>query len=142
MKCFYHPEKDAIAICKNCFKAICEDCITEVQNGAACKNSADNCVTEVERLDRFLERSKIMAERTSFAFSRSMIFTGVLGLFFFLIGSVSIILNPIRFWVNSIPLILGVMFLFLTWYSYSESKKYEAIGYEYEDVDADQTAMK
>jgi len=84
MKCFYHPEIEAVAICKNCHKAICKDCLVEVQNGVACKDSINNCVTEVERLNRFLERSKIMAERTSTSFSRTIMFVGFLGLFFFL----------------------------------------------------------
>lgn len=139
MKCFYHPEIEAVAICKNCHKAICKDCLVEVQNGVACKDSINNCVTEVERLNRFLERSKIMAERTSTSFSRTIMFVGFLGLFFFLFGFVSIVLDPSRFWVHLLPLILGVVFLFLTWYNYSESKKYRAVEFKNENVDTDQS---
>lgn len=37
MKCFYHPEKDAVGMCPQCGKAACRDCILEVRGGILCK---------------------------------------------------------------------------------------------------------
>jgi hypothetical protein len=39
MKCFYHHTVDAIAKCKNCNKGLCNDCLIELENGIACKES-------------------------------------------------------------------------------------------------------
>jgi hypothetical protein len=37
MKCYNHPDRDSVAICKACGKAICHDCAHESQNGIACQ---------------------------------------------------------------------------------------------------------
>ena len=35
MKCFYHQEKDAVGICKNCNRGLCNECLTEYDKGLA-----------------------------------------------------------------------------------------------------------
>lgn len=47
MKCFNHPNVDAVAFCKKCLKGICRDCATEKADGVICKNG---CVTLYSRL--------------------------------------------------------------------------------------------
>jgi len=37
MKCFYHPEKDAVGTCSQCGKAACRDCIEDVGGALLCK---------------------------------------------------------------------------------------------------------
>lgn len=37
MKCFYHPDVEAIGTCTNCGKAICADCSMEVGGKLVCK---------------------------------------------------------------------------------------------------------
>ncbi len=37
MKCFYHPEQDAVGMCPQCGKAACRDCMKEVDGGILCK---------------------------------------------------------------------------------------------------------
>jgi cation transport ATPase len=37
MKCFYHPEQDAVGMCPQCGKAACRDCMKEVGGGILCK---------------------------------------------------------------------------------------------------------
>jgi len=34
MKCFFHPDKDAIGACNQCGKGACVDCFTEDEHGA------------------------------------------------------------------------------------------------------------
>ena len=37
MKCFYHPDKDAVGTCSQCNKAACRDCIEDVGGALLCK---------------------------------------------------------------------------------------------------------
>ena len=48
MNCFNHRDKPAIGLCKSCGKALCEDCLTEVPNGLACKGSCEDRVNMIE----------------------------------------------------------------------------------------------
>jgi hypothetical protein len=53
MKCFYHPQTDAVAICKNCGKGLCAECVSDVGHGAACKGK---CESEVQGYDEMIQR--------------------------------------------------------------------------------------
>ncbi len=44
MKCFRHPDLDALGICRSCFKGLCGLCVVDVGNGIACKNSCEQSV--------------------------------------------------------------------------------------------------
>jgi hypothetical protein len=50
MKCYYHPEVDAVGTCKNCSRGICPECLAELDNAIACKNRCEERVLAVERL--------------------------------------------------------------------------------------------
>jgi hypothetical protein len=53
MKCFYHPQTDAVAICKNCGKGLCTECVSDVGHGAACKGK---CESEVQGFNELIQR--------------------------------------------------------------------------------------
>ena len=53
MKCFYHPQTDAVAICKNCSKGLCTECVSDVGHGSACKGK---CESEVQGYDEMIQR--------------------------------------------------------------------------------------
>ena len=36
MKCFYHPDREALSFCENCGKGICEECSAEVKGKRYC----------------------------------------------------------------------------------------------------------
>ncbi len=55
MNCFHHPTVVAVGICKNCHRGLCSDCAAPAPNGLACRG---RCETEVEALDRIVQRSK------------------------------------------------------------------------------------
>ena len=44
MNCFNHRDTTAVGVCKACGKALCSDCLAEVEGGLACK---DNCESKV-----------------------------------------------------------------------------------------------
>ena len=46
MKCYNHPERDSVAICKACGKAICHECAQESKNGIACQQSCANSLAK------------------------------------------------------------------------------------------------
>ncbi len=50
MNCFNHRDRPAIGLCKSCLKGLCEDCLTEVHNGLACKGSCEDRVNIINRM--------------------------------------------------------------------------------------------
>jgi hypothetical protein len=54
MKCFYHPQTDAVATCKNCNKGLCLECASDVGNGVACKGK---CESEVHAFNEMIQRA-------------------------------------------------------------------------------------
>ncbi len=52
MNCFNHRDKPAIGLCRFCFKALCEECLTEVPDGLACKGV---CEARVNMINRTLD---------------------------------------------------------------------------------------
>lgn len=82
MKCFYHPQVDAVGICKNCSKGICVDCTVDVGNGIACKNSTDKCGEEVRAVNTVINKNKMLSQRSGSAYSIYAIFLVVMGAVF------------------------------------------------------------
>ncbi|HYM18646.1 MAG TPA: hypothetical protein VEU06_08790 [Micropepsaceae bacterium] len=37
MRCFYHPERDAVGNCKHCYRGLCAACASEREGGLACR---------------------------------------------------------------------------------------------------------
>jgi hypothetical protein len=79
MKCFNHHQADALGICKNCNKGICQECLTELKNGIACTAT---CVEEVGWLNDLLSRSRLSPGKTSGAYYRNAFISGACGLLF------------------------------------------------------------
>ena len=55
MKCYNHPNHDAVGVCKSCQKGICLDCSTLVDESLSCKG---RCEEDVAAVNYMLERSK------------------------------------------------------------------------------------
>jgi hypothetical protein len=47
MKCFYHPQQDALGICRACGKGLCGQCVVDLDRGLACR---DRCEDSVKQL--------------------------------------------------------------------------------------------
>jgi hypothetical protein len=118
MKCFYHNVIDAVAICKNCSRGICQDCAAELLNGVACKN---RCEDEVEAVNRLINRNKTAYQKTSSAYSRNALIFLLLGILFLAFGGIHISSNSSFGWF----LILGgSIFLIGALLYFSIGKKY------------------
>lgn len=55
MKCYNHPEVDAVGTCKNCCKGICRDCLTDTYKGLACTAT---CIEDTVFLNTLIEKQK------------------------------------------------------------------------------------
>jgi hypothetical protein len=52
MRCFYHPQADAVGLCKNCQRGLCSDCASERDGGLACRGRCETAVDQVSALIR------------------------------------------------------------------------------------------
>ena len=71
MRCYYHDEVEAVAICKSCLRGLCRECCVEVGHTSACRN---RCEPEVETLNALLERNKKAYRTTSSTYYRNGVF--------------------------------------------------------------------
>ena len=58
MKCFYHPESDAVGVCHCCQRGLCPQCAQEAAKAIACKGRCEQDVLALEELTLTRERLK------------------------------------------------------------------------------------
>jgi hypothetical protein len=75
MNCFYHQDRPAIGICKNCQRGLCSDCAVEVPDGLACK---ERCERQVLLLGRLVKGSEQAGRKTGTAYIATGLCIGVL----------------------------------------------------------------
>ena len=54
MRCFNHPDRDAIGLCKSCCKGLCHECTSDLGHGLACKGKHE---ANVEAAHAIIQRS-------------------------------------------------------------------------------------
>ena len=54
MNCYNHRDKPAVGLCKSCGRAVCGDCIAEVDRSIACKGE---CEDRVRRMNHMLAKN-------------------------------------------------------------------------------------
>jgi hypothetical protein len=79
MRCFYHHEAEAVAVCKNCGRGLCAGCAVEVGNGLACPN---RCEADVRALNEVIARNRTAYQKTSGAYARIAAFYVLIGAVF------------------------------------------------------------
>ena len=52
MRCFYHPQADAVGTCKHCHRGVCRGCASEREGGLACLGRCEAAVDAVNALIR------------------------------------------------------------------------------------------
>jgi hypothetical protein len=55
MRCFKHPQSEAVGTCKHCFKGVCAECTKDTSVGIVC---SPQCEEEVLSVKALLDRSK------------------------------------------------------------------------------------
>ena len=54
MRCFSHPDQDAVGVCKSCQKGVCSVCAVDLGKGLACRTT---CETDVRGLISLIDAS-------------------------------------------------------------------------------------
>lgn len=83
MKCFNHPDIDAVALCKSCSRALCRECMAEVGLSCSCRN---RCEKDVATLNELVERARTVYGKSSATYFRTGLFTLLIGAVFILLG--------------------------------------------------------
>lgn len=83
MRCYYHHDVDAVAVCKSCSRGLCSSCAADVGNGMACRN---RCEAEVQAINDIIRRNKTAYEKTHGAYARTAVFYAVVAAVFFVAG--------------------------------------------------------
>jgi len=86
MKCYNHPEVDAVAVCKSCSRGLCRECAVEVGTSIGCKN---RCEADVAALDEIIRRGRTGYQKTSSTYFRSGLVIILLGAVFLFMGVAS-----------------------------------------------------
>lgn len=120
MRCFYHHDAEAIAICKSCSRGLCADCAADVPPGTACIN---RCEKDVEAFNLVIQRSNNAYQKTGKAYRRSGVAMLIAGLVFLSAGLLSIIVY--RDYDASFIAVLGLVFLLWAYFSYKSAKQIE-----------------
>lgn len=119
MRCFNHDAADAVAICKNCGKALCRACAVDVGNGIACP---DGCEQEVRSLNELLQRNKTSSQKTGYAYQRNAVVLLLIAL-----GFVYLAFDAFR--DNRQPIFVmttgsAIIFFLAAFFNYSTSRKF------------------
>lgn len=80
MRCFNHPDVEAVGICKHCSKGICKECVEDSGHGIACSFP---CVSEIRSLYAAISRNKKVYSIAAKAGLRNAIWFFLLGGIFF-----------------------------------------------------------
>ncbi len=83
MKCFNHPQADAVASCKYCFKGLCPECAKDSGVGIVCSAA---CETHAKAIHAMVERNKKVIAWAPRTHSRQAIFLGLIALVFLIYG--------------------------------------------------------
>ena len=118
MKCFYHVDRDAVAMCKSCGRGICPECVSDVPPGVACR---DRCEREVAALNLVIRRNQFAYQKAGASWRRNAIVLLLAGLLF---GGMGVL--PWMLTGNVGPLFmvpLGCLFLLWAYFSYRSGKQ-------------------
>ena len=119
MKCFYHGDVDAVAICKWCGHGVCRDCCADTNGSAACRN---RCEADVTALNDMIQRNKTSFHKASSAYTRNGIFITVIGALFAGIGSYTWTPERPQYFLT----MLGVLFVFYGISQFNLARRFRA----------------
>ncbi|MEK6299337.1 MAG: hypothetical protein AABO41_01325 [Acidobacteriota bacterium] len=119
MKCFNHETSEAVAVCKNCGKALCHACSAEVGRVIAC---AKNCEQDVRALNDLIARNRSASQKTSGAYYKNAVV-------FVLLALVLMYLAVDAYQTQRTPILVltggtAIVFLLAAFFSYSTGQKF------------------
>ncbi len=91
MKCYVHENEEAVGVCKHCSKAVCRKCA--VPNDLNILVCSESCKQEVLLYQEMMEKSKMAYGLKPGRLPATIIFLGIVGVFFFVQGCITIVFN-------------------------------------------------
>lgn len=79
MRCFNHPENEAVGICKSCQRGLCPECATDLGHGLACTGKHEE---EVNTLQTIINQSAKIYAVTPKTRNAAPLFYGFMGVVF------------------------------------------------------------
>ncbi|WKZ42299.1 MAG: hypothetical protein QY302_09345 [Anaerolineales bacterium] len=115
------PTVQAVGLCKNCQKGLCQECCADVGNGLACK---DRCEIQVREINDVFQRLKSQYYRLGSNYLRSVWIFAIFGITFCLVSLLLVFYYP-RNWPAALPMfVFSVFALYGAINNYRESKKH------------------
>lgn len=125
MHCFNHQTKEAIGLCRNCFKGLCQECCQKNEDHLAC---SENCAQKVNEVEEINERAKNIYGVGKFAskhrLSLSVMLFFCMGALFSFWGISDMIHYKEYFSSYNIFLVsLGILFLLFSFLAWKRTNK-------------------
>lgn len=83
MRCFNHPEREAIGSCKACCKGLCPDCVADLGHGLACRGRHEE---QVDSINLMIARNALLQSTSRKAKYATPAFTAFMGAIFLSYG--------------------------------------------------------
>jgi hypothetical protein len=78
MRCFNHPDNEAIGGCKVCNKGLCRECAADLGHSLACRNSHEEKAEDLERLTARAMQVQSTAGGAKYVAPAFMVFMGAI----------------------------------------------------------------
>lgn len=101
MKCYYHPDKEAAAVCRACGRALCRACTADLDRAVVCR---DRCEDDARNRLALLDMNARALQSMRLRSLLSPLFLTALGALFATFGL-------LRHQMNSFEILLGSCFL-------------------------------
>ena len=79
MRCYNHPERDAVGSCKSCCKGLCAECAVDLGHGLSCRGEHEE---RVKAIDRMMSRAARVQATAKFSRYVAPTFYGFMGAVF------------------------------------------------------------
>jgi hypothetical protein len=79
MQCFYHMDRPAVGVCRHCFRGLCTECATSVDDVLACRGRHEAAVRALNEVAR---QSAVQFRRNKASYVRNAVFYGLVGTVF------------------------------------------------------------
>lgn len=115
MKCFKHPQNDAVGSCKYCFRGVCAQCARDSGVGIACSEA---CEAEIKSVHALVERNKKLSVFAPKTHSRQAVLLAMMAVVFIGFGMFS----EFRF-LSAYFIVFGIVLLFGAAFSFFNSRR-------------------
>ena len=120
MHCYYHPEKEAVGICKCCGKGLCPDCAADIGKGLACRGQ---CEEDVRAVVALIDRNIQLAPKTGQILESSRKIRSGAATFNLVVGAVFVAWGFSNLDHLGFVVILGTCFLIYGIYGLMQARK-------------------